>query len=190
MNSYRCFIAIDLPKTVKKDLAGIQKRFSSWPTRVKWVEEQNFHLTLKFLGDVSELQIQVLEAGLEKVSSVHRKCQIKISGLGAFPGLKNPKVIWAGVEDLNRDLYLLWSGIEKELAGMGFAPEEKPFSPHLTLGRVKDPRPAPGFREIIQTLELKNYLIPVTEIRLMRSQLSRTGPVYSCFRSFPLQEHF
>ncbi len=189
MDKYRCFIAIDLPAGVKAELTRMQKGFASWPVKVKWVEEQNLHLTLKFLGDVTGPQIADLQAGLAKVSLAHRRFKISIRGFGAFPGTRNPKVIWAGIDDPKQELEQLWLGIEDELAGRGFNPEVRPFSPHLTLGRVKDPRPGPGFQSILPNLGIAGCLVPVTEIKLMESRLSRSGPTYTCLQSFALQEH-
>ncbi|MHB9095085.1 MAG: 2'-5' RNA ligase family protein [Eubacteriales bacterium] len=84
----------------------------------------------------------------------------------------------------------LWSDIEQEMVKQGFAAEQKPFSAHLTLGRVKEIKPAPGLNEILQRLENKKQVIPLTEIKLMRSRLTGSGPEYSCLGSFTLQEHF
>lgn len=190
MDKYRCFVAIGIPDQVKKALAEIQKDLRAWPARVKWVEEKNFHLTLKFLGDVGELQIRDIEAGLVKACSRRRQFEILVSGLGAFPNARNPKVIWAGIQDPRKHLYSLWSDIEHELVRLGFAAETKHFSPHLTLGRIKDTKPAPGLGEILRSLQIKSHEIPVTEVKLMRSVLSRSGPEYSCLRSVFLQEHF
>ena len=157
MDTYRCFVAIDLPAGLKKELADIQRGLAGWPAKVKWVEERNFHLTLKFLGDITHSQVEVIAEGLR---------------------------------DPGGGLTRLRSDIEAVLGGQGFAPETKPFSPHLTLGRVKDFKPVPGLPEIMQSLVLEDYPASVPEIKLMSSKLSKSGPEYSCLRLFILQEHF
>lgn len=187
METLRCFIAIDLPEDLKKTMAEIQRDFCAWPARVKWVEGQNFHLTLKFLGNVARPRLADIETGLGRAAAAHRKFVIPTAGLGAFPNARRPKVIWVGIADPEGALAGLWTSIERELGCRGVVQEDKPFSPHLTLGRVKDLHPAPGFAELLQGLDSGVHVIPVTEIKLMRSQLSRRGPEYSCLRSFSLQ---
>ncbi|PKM48003.1 MAG: RNA 2',3'-cyclic phosphodiesterase [Firmicutes bacterium HGW-Firmicutes-8] len=190
MDTYRCFVAIDLPAGLKKELADIQRGLAGWPAKVKWVEERNFHLTLKFLGDITHSQVEVIAEGLKIVTARHKKFTFVISGLGAFPSIRNAKVIWAGIRDTGGGLTRLRSDIEAVLGGQGFAPETKPFSPHLTLGRVKDLKPVPGLPEIMQSLVLEDCPASVPEIKLMSSKLSKSGPEYSCLRLFILQEHF
>lgn len=190
MESYRCFIAIDLPQQVKDELGEIQHKLSSWPVRVKWVEKQNFHITLKFLGDVALNRVDEVEAALKKVTAAHLKSRLSLGGLGAFPNLKRPKVIWVGVKDFDNKLYDIWADTEKELVNRGFAPEPKPFAAHLTLGRVKEDYKAPVPEGILPKVDVKQSVIPVDRIQLMRSCLTRNGPVYSCLGNFPLQEHF
>jgi len=189
LDKYRCFIAVDLPSDLKKDLARVQAGIGAWRARVKWVEEKNFHLTLKFLGDVELPLLERIGAGLEKVSLQHYKFDFVISGLGAYPSLKNPRVIWAGVHDNEKGLHLIWEDIESEMVKLGLPAEERMFSPHLTLGRVKDSTSAPGLDKVIHHLSLDDRIVPVTEIKLMRSRLSRSGPEYFCISSFVLQEH-
>ncbi|WP_418790654.1 RNA 2',3'-cyclic phosphodiesterase [Phosphitispora sp. TUW77] len=190
MDKYRCFIAIDLPGDLKKDLARVQAEMRSWPVRVKWVEEQNFHLTLKFLGDIDRPFLKEISSSLEKVSLQHQKFSFSISGLGAYPSLSRPKVIWAGVRDNKKCLYRIWTDIESEMVKLGLPAEKRKFSPHLTLGRVKELMPAPGLDDILPGLPLGDREAVVSEIKLMRSTLSRSGPEYFCISSFTLQEHF
>ncbi len=190
MDKYRCFIAIDLPGELKRDLVRVQDGMRAWPGRVKWVEEKNFHLTLKFLGDVDPPLLDRIGAGLAKVSQQHSKFALMISGLGAFPSLRRPKVIWAGVCDTDKYLYRIWRDIESEMVSIGLPAEERGFSPHLTLGRVKEAPPAPGLDKVVHSLSLDDRIVPVSEIKLMRSILSRSGPDYFYIKSFLLQEHF
>lgn len=189
MDKYRCFIAVDLPGELKKDLARLQAGMRAWRVRVKWVEEKNFHLTLKYLGDVELPLLERIGAGLEKVSLQHHKFDFVVSGLGAYPSLRSPRVIWAGVHDKEKGLHLIREDIESEMVKLGLPAEERKFSPHLTLGRVKEVRSAPGLDDVVHHLTLDARIVPVTEIKLMRSRLSRSGPEYFCISSFVLQEH-
>ena len=153
------------------------------------VEEPNFHLTLKFLGDVNLPVLEKIETGLEKVSLKHNKSELLIRDLGAFPSLKKPRVIWAGIYDSENCLSGLWADTEQEMVRLGFQAEPRKFSPHLTMGRVKDTKPVWGLNKIVDSLTMDEFAVPVTEIRLMRSRLLPSGPEYSCINSFGLQEH-
>lgn len=186
MDTYRCFIAVDLPEQVKDILAEIRQRFKAWPAKVKWVERRNLHLTLKFLGDVTDPQISSIKAALARICSGRRKFEVFARGFGAFPTVRSPKVIWAGVHDPAGELKQFWSAIEDDAGKLGFPAEARPFSPHLTLGRVKDLRPAPGFIDILRELKPVDAVIPVTEVRLMQSLLSGHGPAYSSLGNFML----
>ncbi|PKM83128.1 MAG: RNA 2',3'-cyclic phosphodiesterase [Firmicutes bacterium HGW-Firmicutes-14] len=188
MEKYRCFVAFDLPGPAKEYLSEIQEKLKQWPYKVKWVEKKNFHLTLKFLGDITANQVTVLESGLREAFSRCPGGLISTAAPGAFPTVRNPKVIWMGITDPDRVLYELWSVVEKEAVRQGFPAENRSFSPHLTLGRVRE-RSGPGLDGLIEKIDFPEKSIPVTEIKLMKSRLSHSGPEYSCLNSFILQEH-
>lgn len=189
MDKLRCFIAIDLPDNLKREMVHIQERLKLWPARVKWIEEKNFHLTIKFLGDVPVNLISQIEEILNGISYQHKSWEVVLSEIGAFPNNRFPKVIWSGIKDSRQGLIKLWEDTEEGLEKLGFEKERRRFSPHLTLGRIKEDQPPGGFREIIEDIKLDNLLFPINKIKLMKSQLSRTGPEYSCINSFYLQEH-
>jgi 2'-5' RNA ligase len=187
LEKLRCFIAIDLPTDLKEVLAGIQQQLNGWPAKVKWVEKHNLHLTLKFLGDIDALKVDEINKQLEIIGTNTKAFDVCLNGLGAFPSTRNPKVIWAGVKTTGNNLSSLWSAVEKGMLSLGFSPEAKPFSPHLTLGRVKDQMPVSGFAELLAKVELKDFVIPVNEIKLMKSILSRSGPEYTCLKTVGFQ---
>ena len=99
METYRCFIAVDLPSAVKLSLTAAQQYLKAAKARIKWVEEVNFHLTLKFLGEITQTQVEAVQETLKSIANHHRKSGFKILGAGAFPNLRNPKIIWAGIRD-------------------------------------------------------------------------------------------
>lgn len=189
MDKYRCFIAIDIHDDIKKALVQIQNQLKLWPARIKWVEEKNFHLTLKFLGDVQVNVIPQIAKVLESISCQHTRWETVLSGIGAFPDNRSPKVIWLGIKEPRQGLINLWEDIESGLDKLGFARERRRFSPHLTMGRVKEDQPPDGLIEAIKEIKFDALVFPVNEIKLMKSELSRTGPEYSCINSFYLQEH-
>lgn len=188
METYRSFIAVDLPPEVKLSLTEVQQYLQAARVRIKWVEEVNLHLTLKFLGEISQAQIAEIQETLSLIASRHRKSGFYISGVGAFPNIRNPKIIWAGIKDSYQSIASLHSEIDEELSKLGFPREQKKFSPHLTLGRIKDTGPFPGFGELLQSIKIIEYFVTVSDFKLMKSKLTRNGPEYSPISFFGLQD--
>lgn len=189
METYRCFIAVDLPSAVKLSLTAAQLCLKAAKDRIKWVEEVNFHLTLKYLGEITQAQVEAIQETLKSIANHHRKSGFYINGAGAFPNPRNPKIIWAVIRDSENTLTGLHQEIDDELFKLGLPREQKKFSPHLTLGRVKDPGPVPGLSGLLQDLKVKEF-VALEEFKLMRSKLTKNGPEYSTISSFELQEHF
>jgi len=135
----RLFVAIDLPSNIKKKLANIQARLKEANAGVRFVSPEGIHLTLKFLGEVAEDRVgKVIEALAENVPRIS-PFNLKVEGLGAFPSISRPRVVWAGVKAPD-ELLTLAEEIEKAMVKLGFPKEERDFSPHLTLCRIKSPR--------------------------------------------------
>ncbi|HZD55258.1 MAG TPA: RNA 2',3'-cyclic phosphodiesterase [Anaerolineales bacterium] len=191
MSGIRSFIAIDLPPKIQKRLNNVsdqlQNRLESVP--VRWVPVENIHLTLKFLGDVSESNLEVLKDVLRTVVSGHQTFEISIGGLGAFPKAKRPRVIWIGVE-APQNLSAVQHSIEAETTRLGYAPEKRPFSPHLTLGRVSRNANSRDIRQVAEVLNSSKvgYLgvARIQAVHLYRSDLQPGGAVYSGLFTAPL----
>jgi 2'-5' RNA ligase len=191
MEQLRCFIAVELPEEVKAGLSRLQAKLKSGnDLPVKWVDPYSTHLTLKFLGDVNtDMTGEITEAIAEGAKGVS-PLQLEIKGLGVFPNLRRVQVIWVGISGEVDKLLQLQKGIESSLARLGFAPEARAFTPHLTLGRVRE-RASPDEQQKLGELiagtkfELA-YPFPVKAINLMRSQLSREGAIYSRISSVEL----
>ena len=196
----RVFIAIELGKEIKEALSKIQDELKTVQGDVKWVEPQNIHLTLKFLGEIEENKIPKISQTLKAISCQVRPFMITLSELGAFPSHKYPRVIWIGIAEGKTELSKLVELIEDSLVKLKFPKEKRGFSAHFTLGRVKSARrclPAgkAGFgfpysqshkseknREslchklnIIQVPELKQE---IKSIVLFKSTLTSKGPFY------------
>ena len=176
----RCFIAIEITETIKKDMGGLIELLKKYDADVKWVNAENLHLTLKFLGNTSEGLISKIIESLTKITFFYNPFYIKIYTVGMFPNRKYPKVIWAGVEGSDI-LKKLQSDVEDAMSLLGYKKEDKKFHPHLTLGRVRS-------QKVISNLihELDNFTgkdfgsIEVRDIKLMRSELKPTGAHYYC----------
>ncbi len=189
----RSFIAVDLPvalnNALEKASNQLQEELSGGP--VRWVPVNNIHLTLKFLGDVSEKNIPVFETILKTEAANHRVFEISVGGFGVFPNAARPRVLWVGVEAPD-ELMSLQRRIDMETARLGYAPEQRAFNPHLTLGRVS--RNATPSQVRKASAVLKKHKIAflgaarIETVTLYRSDLSPDGAVYSKISTATLAE--
>ncbi len=181
----RSFVAIELPEEAKKGLARLRKGLERDEHRfVKWVDPAGIHLTLKFLGNIPSRQVTEIAETMGKAVQGLSSFHLEISGLGAFPNLKQARVLWLGVGGELDQLSTLQQKIDSALAALGFPKEERPFVPHLTLARIREGASAPerkGFGELVGSSSFEDkYPVEVEAIRLMRSQLTPAGAVYTC----------
>jgi 2'-5' RNA ligase len=174
----RAFIAIELPARVKQYLAALTDELAArTPSRsVRWVKAERMHLTLRFLGETDKNLLPRLGAALDTAGTEHAPFALQLDGFGCFPNCRRPRVLWAGLAGDLEAAASLKAGIDAALEPVGWAPEERPFKPHLTLGRVKDARQLgqPAQPETIDPLP-----IPVTAFHLLQSDLKPQGPIYT-----------
>jgi 2'-5' RNA ligase len=191
MEPIRAFIAIELPSQIKAALAQLQDNLrTSKSASVKWVDPEGIHLTLKFLGNVDESEISALTKTLSEAVRGVAPFSIQLGDPGAFPNAHAPRVVWVGVGGEIEPLLILHNNIDRVLAPLGFPPEKRTFSPHLTLGRVRE-ETLPGERrrlgENVATLKTGvKSSFKAESLSLMRSKLSREGATYSRLASFEL----
>jgi len=186
----RTFIAVDFSEEVKGAIAdlveALQKSLGAGAL-IKWVETGNIHLTLQFLGDVDAGLFPKLCGGLAGAFTDVEPFAVSIAGLGAFPSLVRPRVLWAGFQAGADSLKALATCAQRVTAPLGFAPEEKVFSPHVTLGRVRElPRSFPLGEKIQPLLHSSAGSCRITQVHLMASELKPKGPVYTTLDSFSL----
>jgi len=187
LESVRTFVAIRLPGDVQRAVADLQDRIHVPGVRVKWVEPENFHLTLKFLGDVPEDRLDRVFGAVEKGCEGQEAFAMSLEGVGAFPNLRRPRVVWIGLNRGREEVARLAASVEALLADVGFEREERPFRAHATVGRVKDVSPAVrqlGDRIAAERLALEG--IRIDRVEVMKSQLTRRGPLYSVQREVVL----
>jgi len=181
VEQFRLFWAINLPTEMKTKLALLQSPLRGMQA-VKWVEQQNLHLTVKFMGDVDRRKINDIVQAVELALADSGSISLELDGTGFFPNSRQPRVIWVGVRGEVDKFLRLHQTVEKSLIALGFPPENKSFSPHLTVGRVRTPN---GVGDLINSLETAAQQlacfgrVDVTTIELMKSVLTRKGPVYS-----------
>jgi 2'-5' RNA ligase len=188
----RAFIAIQIPAVVHEQLDHISKDLQSQTKNraIHWVAVQNIHLTLKFLGDISSNNLEHLTKILKGEAEKHSPFEIRVEGIGAFPSIRRPRVIWVGI-DVPPQLKALQKGVEAEALRLGYLPEERGFSPHLTLARVS-PNASPD--EIGKISELvANYKVGhlgtfrVDSIVFFKSDLRPGGAVYTPLSTISLK---
>ncbi len=184
----RAFIAVDIEDpTIVSRLISIRDAFVATGAPMKPVEDQNLHITLRFLG---EIPVSLIDEVYQVMNSVSfRKFKVKLVGVGAFPSPVRPRVIWVGVREGAEELARIHREIEKGLRRLGFRPEKEEFVPHITLARIK------GSRNIDRVVKLINQYadyevgeIIVESIRLKQSILTRSGPIYRTLREVRAQE--
>jgi len=186
----RTFIAVELPQEIKNNLKCLQEKLKSSSTDVKWVEPNNIHLTLKFLGETDTEKIPLIKKIIHELSARIPPFKAEISSLGAFPNLNHPRVIWIGLNEKNNFLKKMAEELENKLFELGFPKENRPFSAHITLGRVRSNLNLKDLLEKLKTLEnfsLKKEDCVIEKIALYKSVLTPNGPIYECLYSANLK---
>jgi RNA 2',3'-cyclic 3'-phosphodiesterase len=180
----RTFVAIELPEAVRAELGRQQHALRSPARDARWTRPEGMHLTLKFLGEISEAQLAPLRAALAALGPF-APFDVEVKGFGFFPDARRPRVFWAGVEGGSR-LAELAGSVEGALEVLGFERERRAFNPHLTLARFKTPHPQPALAEAIEQLKDSSFgRFAVSEFFLFESQLSPEGARYQKLARFP-----
>ena len=191
MGLLRAFIAIELPQNIKDAIERqtVRLRQTLGNDLVRWVPAQNMHVTLKFLGDIAASHVEFLKQMIARESESHQQFDLQIGGLGSYPTSKRPRVLWVGLH-APADLASLQKSIEAGACRLGYEQEERPFSPHLTLGRVRQnlsPADLPKIRSALDNIQLGNIgTARVDSVHLIRSDLQPSGSIYTNLFSAPL----
>lgn len=182
----RLFVAVELGSGIQGRLVELQEILRPHGF-VRWVRRENLHLTLKFLGEVPRERITRIQEALGRVACRHAPLEIALAGVGAFPDLKRPRVLWVGLSSGQEALRCLAGDLDQELGLLGFQPEARGFVGHITLGRIARPESAPRLERSVQDLEGRPVgSRPVSELCLFCSRLQPAGPVYSVLQRFAL----
>ena len=178
--SIRSFIAIELPESVKSLLDNLQQELKALRLKARWVRPQNIHLTLKFLGNIDPAGIEDIGAAMADAVGSCAPFTLIVGGIGFFPGIKRPRVIWVGLGGAQAELLDLQRRLEDRLATVGFPKEKRSFNAHLTLGRIR-PAVDPKIlgRAIQDYSDLGNLKFCADRIILFKSDLKPSGAVYS-----------
>ena len=169
----RTFIAIPIPENIKASVDSAIIRLKAKNRGVRWVKPEGLHITLKFLGDISEETVAPLSAELDKAASLCPPLNLSLAGFGAFPNVKRPRVVWVGLAGDMQEISQLTANIDKLCTAYGIAEEKRPFSGHITLGRLK----APTMVDL--SIDSVTGIFNAPEVLLYRSVLLPSGAQYT-----------
>ena len=191
MGLLRAFIALEIPAKVQKDIYHATSSLRNGTgSLIRWVPAENIHLTLKFLGDISPPNVEFLAQMIRAEADSHHSFDIHLTGLGSFPSPKRPRVIYIGIQ-APAELEALQHAVESAARRLGYESEDRSFSPHLTIGRVKQNVLASDQQKIRHALEETNIdslgTARVDSVHLYKSDLKPTGSVYTKLFSAPLK---
>jgi 2'-5' RNA ligase len=198
----RTFIAIELNDEARRYLQQQLQQLASALPRVRWVNPETLHLTLAFLGELDDTQLEQAIQASREVAQASTSFVVRIGALGIFGPAQNPRVIWIGLAGNLQPLLDLQARLAKRLGDAGFPPEERAYAPHLTLARIKTPLnsqelltlrriiPVPSAgnsrgRRTSNANDLPRPEIPVAQLSVMKSALTRAGSEYTCLRLCP-----
>jgi 2'-5' RNA ligase len=185
MSTLRTFIAIELDQALQGSLKSLQTRLRQRlaPRSVRWVRPDGIHLTLKFLGDTPVSKLDAIKTALGQAAAEADPFTVTVGGVGCFPNVRRPRVVWVGLHEPAGALARLRDAVEAQVAPLGFPTERRPFSPHLTLGRVHRRASKSEVREIGQVVAASQIGITdemaVTTVSYIKSDLRPTGAVYT-----------
>ena len=183
----RLFIALNIPKKQRTRIHRAARSLREEDMPVRWIEPDDFHITLKFLGEVRREHVGRIEDAMVKVAASTKSFSTNLTGFGAFPTIRRPSVIWLGV-GATPELRCLKQDLEWTLGNVGFGAETRAFHPHVTLGRADSGGGAGAFRGLDTLMAGMSFEgdLKVHTLDLMRSQLSRRGAAYSVLSSVKL----
>jgi len=180
MKAVRAFVAVLIDDELRRNIAAAQDSVREYAPEVKWVAPENFHITLKFLGEIDEQTVPEASAAIEAVAGAFAPFELSFAGLGVFPDLTRAKVVWVGADRGAVELASLALAADNAVAGLGVSKQSAPFRAHLTVGRVKTMRPPAGLARGISEAHAADLGTQrVESIALMRSELMREGPIYT-----------
>jgi 2'-5' RNA ligase len=185
----RAFVAVEIPGEVRAALEAVQSHLRQRRVRARWVRPAGMHLTLKFLGDIPVEQVAGVADALQAAARGRAAFSLTVAGIGVFPGLRRPRVIWAGLSGGTGPLSDLQRSVEERLAALGFPREDRPFHAHLTLGRCSEAVGSDLMAEALNFFAARGFgEFDVRELVLFQSDLKPSGAVYTALARVKLNE--
>ena len=183
----RLFSGIALTEDCRAAVSAALAPLRADPAPVSWVAQGNLHITMKFLGEISRDRVGAIGNALADVAAGFRPFLLSAEGAGAFPGGRNPRVLWVGFREPLELVKELHENMENALSGAGFTRDDRPFHPHITVGRARGVLPPAWCDRFVRALSGRRFgVVPVPKITLYESRLSPGGAVYTVVRDFSL----
>jgi len=187
----RAFIAIELPDKIKNSLKSLQEQLKKAEADVKWVTPENIHLTLKFLGEVDDEKLKRISMAIEEAACENNSYKIGIHSLGAFPKMDYLRVLWVGAEEGDAETRKIAQNLEEKITKIGIPKEARPFSSHITIGRIRSTLNRERLVRELKTLQenfgKENLEFCASEITLFKSTLTPKGPLYEVLKKASLK---
>ena len=176
----RSFVAVEVSREVREEVRAFVEARGSGIRGLRWVKPENLHLTVKFLGDVPEGRLPEVGSALEEAAAGHCPLRLDFRGAGVFPPRGRPRIVWIDLAAGGAGMAALREDVERSLEPLGFPPETRPFSPHLTIGRARSLEDPAALTLALAEVGEKRWGASVADrVHLMRSDLFPTGPRYS-----------
>lgn len=180
MSTIRAFIAVEIDPQTKQKISDLISSLKKSEADVKWINEEQMHLTLKFLGNIEQNKVQEISNALKSIADNFKPFSISLSNIGGFPNLNHPRVIWLGIDKGADTVKTLAEKIESGLEKLGFRKESREFKAHLTLGRIRSSKNMPNLTKLLKetTFSSEND-VNITELILFQSALTSKGATYT-----------
>lgn len=175
----RTFLAVDLPNEVKETAIHLQTTVEAKPKAVKWIKAANIHLTLRFIGPTPEHEVPKIKEAVAEAVAGHHDIPLKVRGTGVFPKKERPRVLWLGIGGEVEKVKTLVSDINGSLKKLGYPPEEREYSPHVTIGRIRYPQKVTPDVSHFLNSEYDPIEFHVRNVKFFQSDLVPGGPIYS-----------
>ena len=184
----RLFIAIELPEDIKDEIVEIEEELRTFWS-AKWVERDNIHLTLKFLGEIEDGRIEEVKRIVSETSQMNYRLSLNLENIGGFPNLKKPRIIWIGVREVEKRVVNIMENLEEKFIKFGIEPERKKKTPHITIGRIKGYLGKYSEKEskVIDGLIYKSRIFRVESISVIKSVLTPKGAIHTVIKQYPLK---
>lgn len=186
-DNLRTFIAIDIPGNILSEIRELQEGIKDYGFKIRWVRPESIHLTLKFLGDIKAVKINEIAEAISKTVVRYTPISLQAKGVGVFPGIKRPQVLWVGLAGQLEPLVSLQKTLDENLETIGFPMEKRPFKGHLTMGRMKAKIDVKKFGDVLMTFRsFESEAFTADRIILYKSELKPSGAVYTELASVSL----
>lgn len=185
MSGIRCFLAVPVDPHVREAVTALRLRVQSSVSALRWENPAKLHMTLKFLGSIDPGRIGPLVMEIGEIARYHSSFDIIYEGLGVFPSMDRPRVLWVGVRD-SRSIVELQNDVNRAAVSAGFAEDDRPFHPHLTIARIKHFDAGHRLTATLKSLTFEPVSTRCTEVLVMKSELHPDASRYTVLQSIPL----